>query len=157
MSTDLNQPVTAGTTSAVDRIASLDVSDQWKQRFYAIEKAGGVHLPLLKSLSPENRKAAYKAVYGLSASGFLAFFFGPLYYIAKGMWKKGLLIFLVMFGITNALGFLLVMFGMDPERMGWILGFPTAMIFMKLAPLDFYAFKVLKDDGWKPALFSQKK
>ncbi len=64
-----------------EQIAALPISDKWKQRFSAIHHAGGIKMPKFKELPAEERRKAF-------SFNFLAFFFGPIYYAIKGMWKR---------------------------------------------------------------------
>jgi hypothetical protein len=73
---------------AVSAIDSLPVSDSWKRRFKVMHKAGGPSLPRFRNLAPDERKA-------LSPFNVLAFLFGPFYYAFKGMWRKGLTLFVL--------------------------------------------------------------
>jgi hypothetical protein len=72
--------VDASTNTATD-ISGLSVSDAWKQLFALIQRAGGPPLKNFQSLSFGERMRV--------GMNFLAFLFGPFYYAAKGMWRKG--------------------------------------------------------------------
>lgn len=72
----------------------------------------------------------------------LAFLFGPLYYIAKGMWKKGLsLLFL-----STACTLVMVPFVPEPVLRGISFGFQA--LFAMNANVDYYRKKVLGEDFW---------
>jgi len=72
-----------------NKIVKLEVSKKWKIKFNLILEAS----PITKFGFPK-----YKNIKILSSKGFMinptfngwAFFFGPLYYFTKGMWKKAL-------------------------------------------------------------------
>jgi hypothetical protein len=80
----------------VDPIARLDVSDGWKRKFRLIEKAGGADLPNLRELPFGERRAI--------GFNFLAFFFGPFYYLAKGLWRPALMYFFLALALSVVLG-----------------------------------------------------
>lgn len=71
----------------VDPIDALDVGDSWKKTFKLIEKAepkGLLQFKKADQLSFSERRRML--------SNFKAFFFGPLYYLGKKMYRKGLVI-----------------------------------------------------------------
>lgn len=119
-------------------IDSLPVSDGWKQRFRAIEKAGGPKLPKLKSLSTGER---FKVSFNV-----LAFLFGPIYYASKGMWKKALSLFGVCFVTIIVVAVVLELVGLG--RFANALGYGAAAIFGVRSNIDYYKKMVLGDDGW---------
>jgi Protein of unknown function (DUF2628) len=94
----------------------------WQQRFAFFESYG---LPAW-STQPQ---AAYKALpFGKKrrlASNLLAFFFGPIYYFVKGMWRKGLVLLAAAIGIG-------VLFALnDPSNIWWralVFGFAALMM-----------------------------
>jgi hypothetical protein len=116
------------------RIDALKVSDAWKTRFRLIERAGGVKLPNLKALAFGQRM---KVMFNV-----LAFLFGPLYYLAKGLWKKALVLFAICVVVVVVAD--LVM----GDRLGNAIGIATGALFAVRANIDFYKKKVLGDDGW---------
>ena len=123
----------------VDDIDSLPVSDSWKRRFKAMRKAGGPSLPNFKNLSREERKA-------LSPFNALAFLFGPFYYLAKGMWKKGLTLFVLCLVGLLILDTVMVLVGLGSYARAT--GFAAAAVYGTLANRDYYAKMVLGHDGW---------
>ena len=74
----------------------------WQQRFAFYEAHG---LPG----SSSQAQAAYKALpFGQKIRitvNFLAFFFGPIYYFVKGMWRKGLVLLAEAVGIGVLVAF----------------------------------------------------
>jgi hypothetical protein len=98
----------------------------WQHKFQLIDKAGGPKLPKLWSL-PAKEVAAIKL------NGW-AFLFGPFYYAAKGMWKKGL----SLLGLTLAILFggalVLEAMGISPDLL--LLVGPA--IFMGQANVSYY-------------------
>jgi hypothetical protein len=109
-------------------ISTLPVSDKWKARFYVIQKAG----------CPEKS----------SMNGFnvLAFFFGPLFYLAKGMPKRGATLFVLttLVVIVASIFFAAIGFGV----VGKVLSIGVSAIYASRANVDFYRKMVLNDNGW---------
>ncbi len=136
-----------GVAANVD-IDTLDVSDKWKRYFKGMQKYGGVRAPLLKSLPPDQRKAALKEMAPPISSFALAFVFGFFYYLVKGMWKKGLVLLAFVLVVVITVSFLLYLVG--GETLANATRFLGGAIFAIMAPRDFYAFKVDGDDGWMP-------
>ena len=124
---------------SLDEIDALPVSDKWKIRFRAISKAGGVRLPNIKNLPKSERRGAN----GFNA---LAFFFGPFYYMAKGMWRRGITLFLVCLGVLLVVELILEYFGLS--KFSKSLGYGVGAVFAVRANIDFYKKMVLKDYGW---------
>lgn len=119
-------------------ISSLPVSDAWKQVFFLIQKAGGPPLKNFKALAFGERMRV--------GMNFFAFMFGPLYYVAKGMWQKGLLLFVggnaIIFVVAVICGLLEV--DVPPQALGAGLG----AVFGSQANMDFYKKEVLGKSGW---------
>lgn len=119
-------------------IESLPVSDAWKQKFLLLEKAGGPKQSNFKALSSGERlKIGFNIV---------AFLFGPLYYLAKGMWRKALTLFGVCVAVLVVIGFALDLAGMS--RVADALGYGVAAVFGVRANIDYYKKMVLGDNGW---------
>lgn len=119
-------------------IDSLPVSESWKQKFRLIEKAGGARQQNLKALSSGERM---KVVFNV-----LAFLFGPIYYLVKGMWKKALALFGACIVVIVAVGVVLDLLGFG--RVADALGYGAAAVFAVRANIDYYKKMVLGDDGW---------
>lgn len=120
-------------------IEGLSVSEKWKIRFRAIALAGGPKMPNLKNLPKSDRRKAY----GLNI---LAFLFGPFYYMAKGMWKRGLALFAVLLVVVIALGFVLEHFGLG--RVSNSLGYGVGAVFGLRANIDYFKKMVLNNNEW---------
>lgn len=121
------------------RIDALPVSDAWKRRFFAIAQAGGPRLPAFKSLPAAERRKAM-------AFNILAFLFGPLYYLAKGMWRRA-----VSYTLLALIAVSLIIMGLDALGYGEFarfLSYGVAGVFAMRANLDFYKSQVLGDNGW---------
>lgn len=136
-----SQVADAVSDSASD-IDSLPVSATWKRRFHWLRKAGGPAMPNVKTMSKAERKE-------MGAFGYfniLAFLFGPFYYLAKGMWKKAISLFVVCVVVVVLLGLLLDLVGLD--KLADALGYGTAAIFAVRANIDYYKKMVLGENGW---------
>lgn len=82
-----------------DPISCLDVAESWKRKFRLIDKAGGPDIPRFRELSFGER-------FSLNFN-ILAFFFGPFYYLAKGLWRQAIIYFIfavAVFLLLEAIG-----------------------------------------------------
>lgn len=136
-------------TADETNIDALNVSDRWKRYFRGIQKYGGLQLPLFKALPAQERKAAFKEVQPPISSFALAFVFNIFYYLFKGMWKKGLVLSAITLPILIVLSVVLYVIG--GEHLAGATRYLWGAIFGFMAPRDFYAFKVQRDNGWLPA------
>lgn len=121
-------------------IDSLNISERWKARFRLMFKAGAPGFANLKNLPPDERR---RASFGFNV---LAFLFGPLYYVAKGMWRKGLALFVACFAATLVVELVLAVLGF--QRFGKFLTYGIAAVFAVRANIDYYKKMVLGDNGW---------
>jgi hypothetical protein len=119
-------------------ILNLPVSDNWKAKFFLLEKAGGVKMASIKALSTSERM---KITFNL-----VAFLFGPIYYVVKGMWKKGLAIFGASLVVVLVIGFFMELAGLS--RFANALGYGAAAFYAIRANVDYYKKMVLKQNGW---------
>lgn len=119
-------------------ISTLPASDSWKVKFHLFQKAGGATLPKLKDLSGKERMEISFNV--------LAFLFGPIYYVFKGMWKKGLTLFACCVTVIFFITFLLELAGMG--HLSKALRYGVAAIFAVRANIDYYKKMVLNQNGW---------
>ncbi len=126
-----------GASPTID-IDALAISNSWKQKFHLFQKAGGPKQPNLKALSSGEK---FKISFNI-----LAFLFGPIYYLTKGMWKKALSLFAASFAVIVLLSLALELFGLD--RIANALGFGAAAFFAVRANIDYYKKMVLGDKGW---------
>lgn len=115
-------------------IAQLDVSESWKNTFRLIEKAGGPELPRFKELKAGER---FSVNFKL-----LAFFFGPFYYLAKGLWKQAVLYLLLAIAVI----LLLDAFGL--EKISKAVGYGFAAIYSVRANVSYYKKVVLGVTPW---------
>lgn len=115
-------------------ISELDVSETWKEKFRLIEKAGGPTLPNYKSLSfGERLKANFNA---------LAFLLGPIYFVAKGLWRQGVL-YLVL-----AIAFVVLFEAAGLGKYGNGIGYGFAAIYAMRANVSYYRKVVLAEVSW---------
>lgn len=115
-----------------------NISQLWRIRFDLIEKAGGPELPQHKRLRISERLRVM--------FNFWAFVFGPLYYIAKGMWRKAIAIF----SPGLALFILITMLAPDGE-LDFIMSAvnsATVATFTLRANISYYRKMILGDNGW---------
>ena len=113
-------------TAADVDIDRLPVSGAWKLKFLLMRRAGGERMKL--------------------GSNVLAFLFGPLYYVAKGMWRKAIVLF-----AACAVAFIVLSLLMDIAGLGGFrsaLGYGVAAVFSTRANIDYYKKMVLKQNGW---------
>lgn len=115
-----------------------DISQLWRIRFDLIEKAGGPALPQHKRLRIGER---FRVMFNL-----WAFIFGPFYYLAKGMWRKGITIF------SPGLALLILTTILAPDgELDSILSavnYATVATFTLRANISYYRKMVLGDNGW---------
>jgi hypothetical protein len=121
-----------GQPGGISAIAGLNVSEAWKARFSLIEKAGGVKLKKFKELKLGERLKVRFNLYAL--------LFGPIYYIVKGMWKKGL----TMFVLLAVAVIMLAVLGVGSRSLDGV----GAALFCIQANIDFYKKTVLNQNEW---------
>lgn len=126
--------------STLAKIESLQVSEQWKQRFVAICQAGGPKLPKLKNLPKHERRLAYRL-------NIPACLFGPFYYFALGMWKKGIALSALLTPPLLALGVVLSN-DFDVNQVTTVLSSGACAVFGIRANIDYYKMMVLGNTGW---------
>lgn len=129
-------PKSAQRAQTASAAASTGLSDAWMRRFALIEKAGGPKLPKLKELPFAER---FQLVFNI-----WAFLFGPFYYAANGMWKKGLTLLAVGAVAVILLGMLFQAIGVSADAASLF----AAGIFSRCSVTDYYKKTVLGDNGW---------
>lgn len=117
-----------------DPIARLDVSDTWKRRFRAIERAGGPDLPHIRDLDFAERWRI--------TSNFPAFIFWPIYLPLKGLWRQAA----VILAIAIAVGFLMELAGLG--RFGRAVGYGASALAMLRVNVGYYRKVVLGETRW---------
>jgi hypothetical protein len=124
-------------------IEDLAVSDKWKERFRLLQKAGhfnGLTYSNYQDLSyKERRKIGFN---------FLAFLLGIFYYLAKGLWKKGLVLLSLFSAISTIIVLIETSLGVT---FPWSF-FPivVGIIYGTLANYDYYSLKVKGIEMWQP-------
>lgn len=119
---------------ARDHISRLEVSDKWKSRFRAIERAGGVDLPGLRDLARSDRL--------LVQFNWIAFLLGPFYYVAKGLWRQAIVY------VVLAIACSLILEAMGLGKFGRGVGYGFAAIYCLRANISYYKTRVLGEAPW---------
>lgn len=123
-------------------IETLDVSEGWKVKFKNIQRAKPSSFGLIPKFE-ETDKTLIKNAMKLNI---LAFIFGPFYYILKGLWKKAISLFLVLF-VTGMILEILWNIIFD-SNMPIYIYFGINVIWGLNANIDFYRKKVLNENFW---------
>ncbi|GAS90228.1 uncharacterized protein RMCB_4324 [Mycolicibacterium brisbanense] len=123
-----------------EQTPSMTLSPAWQRRFDFFNVYG------LPNSSPES-KAAYRSLpFGTKfriGSNFPAFFFGPIYFFVKGMWRKGL----TLFGLAMALSVVLVVLDV-PDSVGRAAGIAVASVAMSTANYAYYLHVTRGSQSW---------
>lgn len=119
-----------------------ELASIWRWRFGFYDRFGH------PGSTPES-EAAYKALpYGarlMLGCNLLAFFFGPIYYFVKGMWRKGLTIValvLAVVGVQYAVG------GSDGVYQA--VNLALSCVLMATANYTYYLDQVKGSQSWNP-------
>lgn len=122
-----------------DQPSAASIAPTWLARFELIEKAGGPSLPKMRSLSFGER-------WRLLANWWAALF-GPFYYFAKGMWKKGISLWAAVWLVTWAIETAMEFYGLPPlSNLAETIA--AASVFAVRANIDYYKKTVLRQNGW---------
>jgi hypothetical protein len=113
-----------------------DLSKSWKKKFSIIEKAGGTKLPKVRELT-------FGELFLINLN-FWAYLFGPFYYLAKGMWKKAVLLFGLCVIGAAVLDAILESNGMAST----ITRFIAPAVFGVRANMDYYKKVMLGENRW---------
>ena len=122
--------------SASSTIPVQEVSEVWKNKFALLEKAGGPKLSKVRELAFGERSKVVFNIWG--------FFFGPFYYLAKGMWKKAIVLSALCFAAIVILAMILEAMGI-PDIITY---FIAGAVFATRANIDYYKKVILGDNGW---------
>ncbi|MDP2852063.1 MAG: DUF2628 domain-containing protein, partial [Gallionella sp.] len=125
-----SQEATSSTTSV------QKVSEAWKNKFALLEKAGGPKLPKVRELAFRERSKVVFNIWG--------FLFGPFYYLAKGMWKKAIVLFALCVTAIVVLAIILKAMGISDA----ITNFISPAVFAARANIDYYKKIILGENGW---------
>jgi len=134
------EPASLPPAAAPDDLAGL--SEKWRLRFEAIEKAGGARarwwrLPGARDLTWKEKR--------LVTSNLWAFVFGPLYCLYLGMWRKAITLTLVVLVIDVILGMAGDALNVPLDKSLWIV---SALTFKQCGNVDYYRKTVLKLREW---------
>ncbi|CAM2194061.1 DUF2628 domain-containing protein [Paraburkholderia kururiensis] len=118
------------------------LSAKWRQRFAAIERAGGEgarwwRWPNAKELTRRDKR--------LITSNLWAFVFGPFYYLYLGMWRKAITLTLLALVIDAILGMAGDVLNVPVDGFLWIV---SAVMFRQCANVDYYRKAMLKRREW---------
>lgn len=132
-------PIAAATersiqSQKVDYASRSDIPDSWKRIFEMIEKAGGSKLPNIRELqSGERMRVMFN---------WLAFFFGPIYYLIKGLWQQAVSYFaisIVVIVLLEVMGF---------EALSRYVGIGFSAVYATRANVSYYKKVVLGESSW---------
>lgn len=112
-------------------VETLTVGRTWKRRFHLIKGAGGID----------------HAGMGATRFNVLAFLFGSIYYLLKGMWRKAISLLGLTVAINVACNIVLVLMHL-PSQLGYVASLVLAAIYGLRANADYYRKMVLGDNGW---------
>lgn len=90
---------------------------------------------------PHFRGLPFRDRFGLNFNVF-AFIFGPFYYLAKGLWRRAVLYFIIAVAIL----FLLEAMGLGRFSRG--VGYGVAAVYALRANISYYKKVVLSDTPW---------
>jgi Protein of unknown function (DUF2628) len=125
-------------TPSTNTIYDPELPEKWHLVFSLIDKAGGIKMPDFKELTPSERIKA--------RMNFWALFFGPIYYLIKGMWKKTVVYMVLMVLFLLLLHYLAFVF-FQIEDLD-VPGVAMGIVWAALANVDYYKIKVLKQNTW---------
>lgn len=136
----LQSTLDSSTSASVDDFSGY--SEKWRQRFAAIEKAGGERTRWWRWL--EGKKLTGKER-RLITSNLWAFLFGPFYYLYLGMWRKAITLSILALAIDGVLAVAGDALSVPVDRFLWLV---SAIIFRQCANVDYYRKAVLKRREW---------
>ncbi|MRV73045.1 DUF2628 domain-containing protein [Duganella sp. FT92W] len=116
------------------------ISDAWRTRFALLHKAGGAAMPQSIALTLSER-----AVVRFNLP---AFVLGPVYYIAMGMWKKGVTLALLSWVLVLLARLLLDALGLAHGGLAAMAFLIPPLLYATRANIDYFTRVVLHDDGW---------
>jgi hypothetical protein len=104
----------------------------WQEIFALIEKGGGYRLSHSGSLTAAERRRIHFS--------FMAFLFGPLWYFAKGMWRRGFVLSFIIGAAICLLDLINILFLSGTPIIDRIEMAGSAVTFATLAKRDYYRF-----------------
>ena len=128
-------------------LMTLDVSPKWRERFAFFEQHGGPTSPGFQAAF----KALPKRKRILININIIAMFFGVIYFLILGLWKKNLTLIAIIVGLTFAVDF--VFYGMGHEMPNWFgngLSVVFGLMYGLTANYAYYLKKVKGSQSWNP-------
>ncbi|TWI63514.1 uncharacterized protein DUF2628 [Pseudoduganella lurida] len=116
------------------------LSPAWRRRFALIEQAGGPTFEKIRTLPLRERFRAAFNVWAL--------FFGPFYFMAKGMWKRAITLTVALIGSNFAVNVILAAMGAPEGAADAAFHAGGPVTFAAVCNLAYYKAKVLGDWGW---------
>ena len=118
------------------------VSETWQAKFDMFDQAGGTSPRYINQLEWRERVAlTYNAP---------ALFLGILYFLWKGMWRKGLGLLGFCLAVGVVIEGVLILAGFDPLRGLKAIAAGSQMLFCMRANACYYRMKRLGDQSWNP-------
>jgi hypothetical protein len=114
---------------------------KWNTRFAFFERFGGPSSPRYKE---EFKKLPFRQKL-LVNGNFFALFFGPIYFVILGLWKKAL----VILGIEVAVMVVMTLINV-PEGLYRGIGMAFSLFYMLSANYAYYLKRVKGQDNWNP-------
>jgi len=105
----------------------------------AVEKAGGIRIPLINELSNKEKRKVTFSVWG--------FLFTIFYYVYQGMWKKGLVLLVVCVALQIISAFTIELIFPAFTNAAWVI---SSAVYATRAPVNLYSKYRLNDDSWNP-------
>ncbi|UKA12891.1 DUF2628 domain-containing protein [Photobacterium damselae] len=136
----------------MNNIDELNVSNRWKEKFKLIQEIGGDNTSSSIALQKSEEFKALPLNKRLAVNyNFFAFIFTALWYFAKGMWARGVVIFSLSFLLNCILGAVSAHFNYTfPGVVYWVV---PAVLSATHANVDYYRFKVHGERIWKDAFW----
>lgn len=128
----------AGEVASPERIAALPVSDAWKARFRLISAAGGARLPLADRLPGGERLAV--------SFNLPAFVLGPLWFLAKGLWRQAITMSALSLLAMTVVGIVLGLVGL--AQVAPLVGWACMAVFGARANVAYYVKMALGRKVW---------
>ncbi|WP_446470594.1 DUF2628 domain-containing protein [Xenorhabdus stockiae] len=122
-------------------------SEKWQERFEFFEKNGS---PASKKNREEYRKLPFLKKIKINMN-FFAFFFGIIYFVIIGLWKKGLVLFGLVFATGFSLGVVQLMLDIEfSDSIYNAIGIAFAGLNGIAANYAYYLKEKKGDNSWNP-------
>ncbi|WP_438596963.1 DUF2628 domain-containing protein [Gibbsiella quercinecans] len=126
---------------------SKELSPKWQARFALYDSVGG------NVTSPEYQRKLKEMKFFARIKyvmNFYAFFFGIIYFCILGLWKKGLVLFVVICAINLILGMIEYSNGVNLDAWARGVNLAYAAACGSLANYSYYLKEVKGIQGWNP-------